>query len=337
VGVGRPSRLLARLGHPGDDVGRQELGRRHLRSRGGQNQDRTPENIQRGLETGELPPASTLRALASDRCGCSTRVNSASDTAFALGIIVTELVTNAVKYAFPPPRSGTIFAQARRGDPDRLEVSIKDDGIGMASFREESLGYGLVRSLVEQISGTIAVQSDPGFSIAARHEATDMTTLLDQRKSFYIAVGQGISYWASMEERLVQVAARLLNTTEAKAGLVMYSIMSPHTWITIIDELFALDGSYPKSMTKWKAIAKSLREEIDNRNKLAHHALAQEEDGAGWTRAYLRASKLDFRTKTKKFTPMTEDEIVAFTLRLGDTHDQLIRLLEIMKKRRPLR
>ena len=88
-----------------------------------------------------------------------------ADTAFALGIILTELVTNAVKYAFPLPRAGTIFAQARRGAPERLEVSIKDDGIGMASFREGSLGYGLVRSLVEQIRGTIAVQSDPGLAV----------------------------------------------------------------------------------------------------------------------------------------------------------------------------
>jgi hypothetical protein len=63
-----------------------------------------------------------------------------ADTAFALGIVLTELVTNAVKYAFPPPRSGTIQANVRRGDPERLEVSIKDDGIGMASFREGSLG-----------------------------------------------------------------------------------------------------------------------------------------------------------------------------------------------------
>ncbi len=88
-----------------------------------------------------------------------------ADTAFALGIVLTELITNAVKYAFPPPRSGTIFAKAGRGETDRLEISIRDDGIGMASFREGSLGYGLVRSLVEQINGTIAVQSDPGLAV----------------------------------------------------------------------------------------------------------------------------------------------------------------------------
>jgi PAS domain S-box-containing protein len=88
-----------------------------------------------------------------------------ADTAFALGIVLTELITNAVKYAFPPPRSGTIFAKAQRGEPGRVEVSIKDDGIGMASFREGSLGFGLVRSLVQQIDGTIAVQSDPGLAV----------------------------------------------------------------------------------------------------------------------------------------------------------------------------
>jgi len=87
-----------------------------------------------------------------------------ADTAFALGIVLTELITNAVKYAFPAPRSGTIRALSRRGEPG-VEVGIKDDGIGMASFREGSLGYGLVRSLVGQINGTIAVQSDPGLAV----------------------------------------------------------------------------------------------------------------------------------------------------------------------------
>ena len=95
----------------------------------------------------------------------------AADTAFALGIILTELITNAVKYAFPAPRSGTISATARRGGEDTLEVIISDDGIGMASFREGSLGYGLVRSLVEQINGTIAVKSDPGLSVTGSFPA----------------------------------------------------------------------------------------------------------------------------------------------------------------------
>ena len=112
-----------------------------------------------------------LRPITEDADRVRFEVNAESgilveaDTAFALGIVLTELITNAVKYAFPPPRGGTIFARAQRGEPGRIEVSIKDDGIGMASFREGSLGYGLVRSLVQQIDGTIAVQSDPGLTV----------------------------------------------------------------------------------------------------------------------------------------------------------------------------
>ena len=99
------------------------------------------------------------------------RILVGADTAFALGIIVTELITNAVKYAFPAPRSGTISAVARRGGEGSVEVVIRDDGIGMASFREGSLGYGLVRSLVGQINGTIAAKSDPGLAVTITFSA----------------------------------------------------------------------------------------------------------------------------------------------------------------------
>jgi two-component sensor histidine kinase len=88
-----------------------------------------------------------------------------TDTAFSLGIVLTELITNAVKYAFPAPRSGTILAQARRSQPSRIELLIQDDGIGVSHFREGSLGYGLVRSLVQRISGEIDIQSGEGLTV----------------------------------------------------------------------------------------------------------------------------------------------------------------------------
>jgi len=49
-------------------------------------------------------------------------------------------------------------------------------------------------------------------------------SLMDQAKNFYRAVGQGISHWASMEGRLVQIVAKLTRMSEDKAGLIMYSI-----------------------------------------------------------------------------------------------------------------
>jgi two-component sensor histidine kinase len=88
-----------------------------------------------------------------------------ADTAVPLGIVLTELITNAVKYAFPAPRSGTILVQARRSQPGWVELIVQDDGIGMSSLREGSLGYGLVRSLVQQIRGEIDVRSDAGLTV----------------------------------------------------------------------------------------------------------------------------------------------------------------------------
>jgi two-component sensor histidine kinase len=89
----------------------------------------------------------------------------AADTAVPLGIVLTELITNAVKYAFPAPRSGTVLVQARRSQPGWVEVVVRDDGIGMSSLREGSLGYGLVRSLIQQIQGEIDVRSDAGLTV----------------------------------------------------------------------------------------------------------------------------------------------------------------------------
>lgn len=89
-----------------------------------------------------------------------------ADAAVPLGIVLTELVTNAVKYAFPAPASGAILVELQRRELGRAELMIRDDGIGMLHHREGSLGYGLVRSLVQQINGDIEIQSDAGLRVA---------------------------------------------------------------------------------------------------------------------------------------------------------------------------
>jgi PAS domain S-box-containing protein len=100
-----------------------------------------------------------------------------ADTAVPLGIVLTELITNAVKYAFPAPRSGTILIRARRSQPGWVELTVRDDGVGMLSLREGSLGYGLVRSLVQQIGGEIDVRNDAGLVVTISFpEAAQQTT-----------------------------------------------------------------------------------------------------------------------------------------------------------------
>jgi two-component sensor histidine kinase len=85
------------------------------------------------------------------------------DSVTALGMVVAELVTNSFAHAFPD-RSGTINVRLVSDlNAGRATLTITDDGIGFVSDIETSRrGVGLVRRLIEQIGGTMDVQSELG-------------------------------------------------------------------------------------------------------------------------------------------------------------------------------
>jgi PAS domain S-box-containing protein len=93
--------------------------------------------------------------------------------AIPLGLIVNELVSNALKYAFPGDRAGTLLISGGIED-HLLTISVKDDGIGMPPGYDwknaTSLGLRLVNILTEQIDGAIRVIEDQGttFIITVR-------------------------------------------------------------------------------------------------------------------------------------------------------------------------
>ncbi|HEY8617752.1 histidine kinase dimerization/phosphoacceptor domain -containing protein [Phenylobacterium sp.] len=95
-----------------------------------------------------------------------------ADTAFPVGIILTELITNALKYAFPDGRAGLVLAQAQRTGAGQVELLVRDDGVGMGQLREGSLGYGLVRSLVTQIGGVLTIETAPGVTVRITFQNT---------------------------------------------------------------------------------------------------------------------------------------------------------------------
>jgi PAS domain S-box-containing protein len=109
------------------------------------------------------------------------------DTAVPCGLIINELVSNALKHAFPPGRTGEVRIQmaslpdrgadgsGESGTAERwYQLCVSDDGSGFPDgidFRHtESLGLKLVCTLTEQLSGTIALQRDSGtrFTIKFR-------------------------------------------------------------------------------------------------------------------------------------------------------------------------
>jgi len=96
--------------------------------------------------------------------GDNVKVNI--DKASPLGLMINELISNAMKYAFPDERNGEIVVTTRMQD-DQLELSIKDNGVGMPDEidwkNSSSLGLKLVRTLAEnQLDGSIDMESNNG-------------------------------------------------------------------------------------------------------------------------------------------------------------------------------
>jgi PAS domain S-box-containing protein len=87
------------------------------------------------------------------------------DAAISCGLIVNELVSNALKHAFPDGRTGTVRV-ALHQDGDAVMLEVSDDGVGIPEgldFRNPStLGLKLVCILTEQVRGSIALERQPG-------------------------------------------------------------------------------------------------------------------------------------------------------------------------------
>jgi two-component sensor histidine kinase len=101
------------------------------------------------------------------------RISVPVDTAVSLGMVVNELVTNAVKYAYPPPQRGEITVRFRTEPECVLEVG--DSGAGLPNGVVNStigLGMKLVTSLVQQAGGELSVKHHPGVTYTIRFAAT---------------------------------------------------------------------------------------------------------------------------------------------------------------------
>lgn len=85
-----------------------------------------------------------------------------------IGIIVNELLTNAMKYAFAGRRTGTIRVEARRLE-SAVALTVRDDGIGLPEGLDArtSGGFGLtlVRELTSQLKGIVRIERGGGTAV----------------------------------------------------------------------------------------------------------------------------------------------------------------------------
>jgi len=110
-----------------------------------------------------------------DRLSITVMVDDSAveaDVSVSLGLIVTELVINALKHAFPDDRGGTITIDYRSSGDD-WTLSVTDDGTGMptgAAAPKAGLGTGIVEALAKNLRGEIEVSdAAPGTAVTIMH------------------------------------------------------------------------------------------------------------------------------------------------------------------------
>jgi PAS domain S-box-containing protein len=91
------------------------------------------------------------------------------DVAVPCGLIINELVTNSLKYAFPEGRQGEIRVEFKKGPGDRIIMTVGDDGVGFPAgvslLTTRTLGLRLVRSLAQQLGGHAELKSRSGTQV----------------------------------------------------------------------------------------------------------------------------------------------------------------------------
>ncbi len=106
------------------------------------------------------------------------------DHATTLGLIINELISNSMKYAFPENRPGEIFIELNKRKHDISELIVRDNGIGISEDinwrNSDSLGLQLIILLVEnQLDGNVELDRDAGtrFTIRFRLKETEQRSL----------------------------------------------------------------------------------------------------------------------------------------------------------------
>ena len=105
-----------------------------------------------------------------------------SDQAVPLSLIVTETVSNAVKYAFPNGRTGQVIVRLT-ADDDHADLVVEDDGVGIPAGRTDTesgprdgIGITLIRGFARQLGATLTVHEGSGtryaLTVPLRQETT---------------------------------------------------------------------------------------------------------------------------------------------------------------------
>lgn len=91
------------------------------------------------------------------------------EAAVPCGLIINELLSNSLKYAFPDGREGEVRISLRQSGEGTAQLVVADNGVGLKAdvdwANTKSLGLRLVRSLAEQLGATVELHSNTGTEV----------------------------------------------------------------------------------------------------------------------------------------------------------------------------
>ena len=94
------------------------------------------------------------------------------DSSIPLGLLLNELISNALKHAFPDHRSGEVRVSLKKLQSNQCELIIQDNGVGIAKDvnfdTTKSLGLHLIKILTAQINGSMDVLRNNGTKFIIR-------------------------------------------------------------------------------------------------------------------------------------------------------------------------
>ena len=109
-------------------------------------------------------------------------INLDVNVSIPLGLIVNELVLNAIRHGFPNQRAGEVIVRLTKTDDDSHTLQIHDNGVGIPGGvdleKVETLGLQIVRMLADQIDGTVLIETPPGTSVTVRFRGRDTDQVL---------------------------------------------------------------------------------------------------------------------------------------------------------------
>lgn len=137
---------------------------------------RAHERLYRTADYTHLDLGIYLREVGTDLHGGAIRFDAAegirisTDRAIPLALLVTELITNSMKYAYPDGRGGAIWVRVAQV-PDRpLEITVADEGVGFPNDFDpdttRGLGMRLVKAFTQRLNATVDFRNrNPGAEV----------------------------------------------------------------------------------------------------------------------------------------------------------------------------